>query len=244
MIIGWYFICFIFYSFLGWIWETIYCTYNKKHFENRGFLFGPICPIYGVSILALQVLDDYLPFISNINGSWWKIFLFSMIGSAIIEFSTSFYMEKRFNARWWDYSALPFNIQGRICLPVSMGFGIAGIIVMWYLLPAIDKLHMIISFVLIEILVIIFAGIFGADFAATEASLSTLIQRLNEMEEEFTQRGEEVYQRMCEISINMSRRQKYILKSVRSFGIKRKNIEHELGRELREMVQNIEKGKF
>ena len=59
MIISELFVLFIFYSFLGWVWETIYCTVQTGHFQNRGFLFGPVCPIYGVSILLVQLLCRY-----------------------------------------------------------------------------------------------------------------------------------------------------------------------------------------
>ena len=111
-----YFVWFILFSFLGWVWETIFCSFRTHHFQNRGFLFGPICPIYGSSailfIAAMSVFPEDLP-----N---WALFLIFAAGSAVVEFATSWYMEKRFHARWWDYSNEPLNIQGRICLPATM----------------------------------------------------------------------------------------------------------------------------
>ena len=116
MIFSLYFVYFIEASFIGWVWE---CTYNavKQHrWENRGFLFGPVIPIYGVGTVGMMIIVRLLPTLAADDVSLWKVFLISVVGSAILEYLTSYFMEKLFHAVWWDYSDMPLNIHGRICL--------------------------------------------------------------------------------------------------------------------------------
>lgn len=243
MQISWYFLCFLFYSFLGWVWEICFCTYRKKRFENRGFLFGPICPIYGVCVLILQVAYDSSYFMKDTLSSIPKIFLISAIGSAIMEYATSFYLEKRFNSRWWDYSNVPLNLDGRIALPISLAFGVAGIILMKSLLPTIEEIYEYMPLIVIEISGLLLAAVFGADFAATEASLSTLLKKLKAFEEDFEERGEEIYQMLQDWHVGINFHQRYMLrnmrtfgKSYRRFGIER-NYQKEIGIRILELVQ-------
>lgn len=194
-----YFVYFIFYSFMGWVWETMFCSFKTKHFQNRGFLFGPICPIYGAALIILQGIDALGLLGFSENTSVFYIFLICAAGSAVIEFSTSFYLEKRFHARWWDYSALPMNLQGRIALPVTVAFGVAGTIVYLYLLPQVRFLDTVFPDVMAQLLALLLAMGFGADFALTEANLSTLLQKMRQMEEEFTEKGEQMVLSVTEV---------------------------------------------
>ncbi|KIR01234.1 membrane protein [Lachnospiraceae bacterium TWA4] len=189
--ISYYFVEFIFYSFLGWIWETIYCTSKKKKWENRGFLFGPICPIYGSCVVLLDLLATKIfKQLSSPSFPIIGIFLICMIGSAIVEFTTSWYLEKRFHAVWWDYSHLPFNIQGRICPQVSIGFGLAGILVLRYLIPTVTMVASHIPVAINEVFGLLFAAALGADMALTEASLSKLLKNIEEYKKEFDEKAE------------------------------------------------------
>lgn len=194
MLVSQYFVFFIFFSFLGWVWETIYCSSTEKHFSNRGFLFGPICPIYGASIVAGIILFTQIHIFNPEDMALWQIFLICAIGSAIAEFGTSYYLEKRFHARWWDYSNVPFNLQGRICLPCSIAFGLAGVVLVHWMLTELNHIEMVVSPFIFEILALILMGIFGADLALTEASLSTLLQKIEATDKEFTERAEAAYQ--------------------------------------------------
>ena len=109
-----YFLLFIIYSFLGWLIEIIVCSISEKHFTPRGFLIGPYCPIYGfASIIMITLLNKYFndPLI---------VFILSAIIASVLEYFTSYIMEKIFNARWWDYSDRKLNINGRICLENSV----------------------------------------------------------------------------------------------------------------------------
>lgn len=98
-------ISFFIYSFLGWICEIIYCSILDKKFQNRGFLYGPYCPIYGFG--AMIILKVLIPFSAH------PIFLFvmGMFVCSVLEYVTSYVMEKAFHLRWWDYSKHKFNIQ-------------------------------------------------------------------------------------------------------------------------------------
>ena len=115
-----YFLLLMIYSFLGWLMETIYVFILTKKFVNRGFLIGPICPIYGYGVLGILLL------IGNTKPDILSVFLKSILICSLLEYFTSYFMEKIFKARWWDYSKRKFNINGRICLETMLPFGILG----------------------------------------------------------------------------------------------------------------------
>ena len=124
----------IIYSFLGWIVECTYCVLGTGVWINRGFLYGPFIPIYGFGAVLVLGAINYLP--NNI----FIIFLGSIIITSILEYLTSYLMELFFHTRWWDYSELPFNLNGRICLLNSLLFGVAFVVVYYLINPQIMKL--------------------------------------------------------------------------------------------------------
>ncbi len=206
MIVAMLFVEFIFYSFLGWVWESIYCTIIEKKWADRGFLFGPICPIYGSCVIGVTVLFSLIPALTDPTFPVWGIFIICLIGSAIAEFATSWVLEKRFNARWWDYSSMPLNIQGRICLPVSICFGLAGVAIVKWLLPFMSGLHQTIPEIIYVILGLVLAGIFGADFALTEASLSSLLKDVERMHAEFCEKSQANYEKVHDEVVSIETR--------------------------------------
>lgn len=124
-----YFALFMVYSFCGWIIETIYVGISERKIVNRGFLLGPYLPIYGVAgTLMTFILGFYIDY---------PLFLFlnSIIIGSIVEYFTGYAMEKIFKAKWWDYSNIPLNLNGRICLQNSILFGILGTILVYYINP-------------------------------------------------------------------------------------------------------------
>ncbi|MBR2875507.1 MAG: hypothetical protein IKC01_00040 [Clostridia bacterium] len=134
-----YFIYFFLYSFCGWFFESCYCSLRPKKWINRGFLRGPFCPIYGIG--ALVILICLLPFRSMTDNDYINellIFVVGMVVCDIVEYFTSFIMEKAFNARWWDYSQQPFNLHGRICLTHTLYWGTASCLFLYVLHPLID----------------------------------------------------------------------------------------------------------
>ena len=130
-----YFVYFIIFSCMGWIYESIYCTIRAKKWENRGFLYGPLCPIYGAGGVAITAIADFISAHTDATFTWWQIFLVAFLGSIVLEYGTSWALEKLFHAYWWDYSSMPLNINGRVCFPYSVGFGVAGLIVVYFIAP-------------------------------------------------------------------------------------------------------------
>jgi uncharacterized membrane protein len=132
------FLLFIIYSFLGWCMEMIVTNIHKEKIVNRGFLVGPICPIYGYGcILIIILLTRYIekPII---------LFIMAILICSFLEYFTSYFMEKLFHARWWDYSKKKFNLNGRICADTMIPFGILGLIVMYFINPFITSIIVLI----------------------------------------------------------------------------------------------------
>ena len=123
------FLTFFIFSVIGWISECIFCSIKEKRLiMNRGFLIGPYCPIYGFGALFLY-LTTYIEY---------DIVLYTIImvlGISILEYFTSYIMEKAFKARWWDYSDEFLNINGRICLKNTVLFIIGGLIFAYIVKP-------------------------------------------------------------------------------------------------------------
>ena len=142
-----YFIWFIIYSFIGWIYESAFCTIRARRWRNRGFLYGPVIPIYGIGALGVSLLPVCFP---EIALSGWKVFLVCMAGSAALEYFTSWVLEKLFHARWWDYSGVPLNLNGRVCFPVAVGFGLAGLLILHVIYPLMDYMTGLIPTALLQ----------------------------------------------------------------------------------------------
>lgn len=152
-----YVLYFFFYSALGWFVESIYCSIPAKKWVNRGFLRGPICPIYGTGAVIFAVC------LSPFKDKWYLVLLIGMVLADLVEFVTSVLMEKLFHARWWDYSDKPFNIQGRICLGHTIYWGIASIVFMYIVHPFFENMFQFIPELYRNVSVGIMFFIFIAD---------------------------------------------------------------------------------
>lgn len=124
-----YFLCFIFYSFAGWLYESIYYTIRNKRPVNTGFLNGFLCPIYGIGAILNILL------LGSIHNTM-HLFIAGIIVTCTLEYIVSWILEEVFHKRWWDYSAWPFNINGRVSLISSLAFGIFTVILIKFLHPA------------------------------------------------------------------------------------------------------------
>lgn len=135
-----YNVCFLFslfiiYSVIGWVTECIACSIEwRKIVKNRGFLIGPYCPIYGWGGLC-----SYL-----ILGKYYNdpitLFVLAAVGASVLEYFTSYWMEKLFKARWWDYSNRRFNLEGRVCLGNAILFGLMGMAFVYLVNPFFVKI--------------------------------------------------------------------------------------------------------
>ncbi len=143
------FLLFLTYSFLGWIMEMIVTVIEDKEIVNRGFLVGPYCPIYGVCSIAMILL------LNKVTNPI-LLFVLSIIICSVGEYLTSYILEKIFNARWWDYSNMKFNLNGRICLECASGFGIGALLMIYVLnpilLPIIESIPLSTRIILLSII--------------------------------------------------------------------------------------------
>lgn len=177
-----YFVYMMIFSCMGWIYESIYCTIKGGKWENRGFLYGPVCPIYGVGATAMTAIVDVVSGY-NISYTWWQVFAVAFLGSIVLEYVTSWTLEKLFHAYWWDYSEIPFNINGRVCLPCSLGFGVAGLVVVYWLAPLVRKVTGGISPISMELLSLILMALITVDITLTVSALSNFDRTIVGMEE-------------------------------------------------------------
>lgn len=128
------FYLFLFYSILGWIYESTLVSVRKRLFVNRGFLNGPIIPIYGSGALVIYLL------LWNTRDNIILVFVLGMLLATLLELLTSYIMELVFHTRWWDYSDIPLNINGRISLLVSLFWGILSLAMIYGIQPLMDRL--------------------------------------------------------------------------------------------------------
>lgn len=134
MIIAQWFSWFILYSFVGWLYETVLFSIRERRLVNRGFLNGPICPVYGFGAMAvLLVLDGQ-------TDSVIVLFLSASILTTILEYLTSVLLEKLFHAKWWDYSGKRFNLNGRVSLVSTVIFGVMAVLVIEFVHPLIYEM--------------------------------------------------------------------------------------------------------
>ena len=133
-----YFLLFMIYAILGWCMEVTCKLIQYKRFINRGFLIGPYCPIYGYGAILITFL------LKKYTNDPIALFFMAIIICGTLEYLTSYFMEKIFKARWWDYSQKKFNINGRVCLNTIITFGLLGLFIMYVSNPFfISKIEML-----------------------------------------------------------------------------------------------------
>lgn len=171
------FLYFIFYSFIGWICEVLFCSLLFKKWVNRGFLFGPVCPIYGVG--AVLVISLLQPFTFNI----WLTFLLGILVASLLEYGTGYAMEKMFHTKWWDYSHHRFHIRGRVCLTNSLLFGVMTVAVLFVIHPALSARIEGLPLGLTRLLSVLFAITLTADTILSVWSILRLNQTMAYLKE-------------------------------------------------------------
>lgn len=186
-----FFVFFVVYSCMGWIYESLYVTIRTGKWENRGFLYGPICPIYGVGACAISAIMDIL-LENGVMYRWWHVFLIAFFGSIVLEYVTSWVLERVFHAYWWDYSNMPLNIHGRVCFPYSIGFGFGGLIVIYAIAPFTNQTLLgWISPIQYEIFALLFMAVVSVDMTLTICALSDFQRNVIAIEENLNQHMEQ-----------------------------------------------------
>ena len=155
---------FLIYSFLGWMLETILAATEQRRFVNRGLINGPLCTIYGVPIVILTIFGQELPL-------FW-LFLGAMIVATVTEWISGHMIERFYHERWWDYSNVKWNLDGYICLPGSLVWGVLGTISMRWGNGLLIRLYGFLPEGIGHLLVWILAGMLVLDVTATIFALS------------------------------------------------------------------------
>ena len=155
---------FLIYSFLGWMLETILAATEQRRFVNRGLINGPLCTIYGVPIVILTIFGQELPL-------FW-LFLGAMIVATVTEWIGGHMIERFYHERWWDYSDIKWNLDGYICLPASLVWGVLGTVSMRWGNGLLIRLYGFLPEGIGHLLVWILAGMLVLDVAATIFALS------------------------------------------------------------------------
>lgn len=163
------------YGFIGWVYESTLCSVKERKWINRGMLRGPICPIYGFGALAIIFS------LRNVMHNPMALFFSSMVVTCTLEYVTSYVLEKIFHTKWWDYSYMKFQINGRVCLAGALVFASLSMLLMYlvhpYILAHLEQLD--IQFragVAITLL-----GVFVVDIATTLHSLLKMNQHVKEI---------------------------------------------------------------
>lgn len=200
MIVARVFLWFLIYSFIGWAYESILCSITGKKLVNRGFLNGPICPVYGcgalIIIFSLQsVADNVL-----------VLFLSSMVLTTTLEYITSYLLETFFHAKWWDYSRYRFQINGRVCLLGSLVFGLLSVLLMLFIHPFVkEQVERIPDTPLLWITAVLLI-LFLCDIFVTVRHILQLNGRLQEIQEAINQYAQNSKEKAQHLKISLQER--------------------------------------
>ena len=178
MLICKYILWLIFYSIVGWVYETTLCSVEERKFVNRGFLNGPYCPIYGfgaiLDILLIGWIDN--PF---------ALFFVGMLVTCTLEYFTSYLLEVLFHAKWWDYSYMKFNIKGRVCLLGAIIFGTFSVVLIKFIHPFVIRQTSRLSDNAILIVTILLVLLILTDIVYTLVRFTGFQQKLRELHHYF-----------------------------------------------------------
>lgn len=184
MIVCQYVCWYALFAMFGWLFECVLNVVREGTWENRGFLFGPSCPIYGVGAVIFLFAFDR-PFVADGTLPLWGVFISAMVFSALLEYVTSVVMERLFHTRWWDYSNMPFNLNGRICLPASLLFGAGGVGTVLVLVPLTHYVEGIVPAAVFEVLALLITVLITIDATLSFSALTELLQKVETAAEDF-----------------------------------------------------------
>lgn len=201
---------FFVYGFLGWCTEVAFAACKERKFVNRGFLNGPICPIYGIGVgIVVQFLTPY-------KDNFILLYVTSVVLVTALEWVTGFILEKVFHNKWWDYSKMPLNLNGYVCLLFSLIWGVACVAIVEFIHPVIHKvLSWIPKPIGIGLIVVLGIAIL-ADLYVTVSTILKMNRHLEKMKEIAAELhrisdelGESIYKDVVEV---LERREEWKLK--------------------------------
>lgn len=186
-----YIFMFFFFSAVGWTVECTYRSLGERRIINSGFLYGPVCPIYGVGCMVIDTL--LVPIATPIEKRLIPVLLLGMVLSDIVEYATSFIMEKLFNTRWWDYSNNFLNLHGRICFKHTMYWAIFTFVYVYVIAPLYDFMLTFIPTQVRTVAVFVILAIFTVDLILTvkaAADINKLMTKLGTLKDSLKEKGE------------------------------------------------------
>lgn len=164
------------YAFAGWCMETVYCSIPEKRFVARGFLYGPICPIYGVGVL-LMIL-----FFQPLAGNIVVFYLVATVTMSAWEYFVGWFLEVTTHMKYWDYSMFRFNLKGRICLWVCLVWGLLSYVCIFWIHPPVERVIGLIPPMVRDILAIVLACGILVDAVATIRELALMTKAMNKLQ--------------------------------------------------------------
>ena len=175
---GQWVLLFFFYCFCGWVWESCYVSVCQRRWVNRGFLRGPLLPIYGSG--AIIILFVTLP----VAGNLWLVWLLGMLAATALEYVTGAAMEALFKVRYWDYSKQKFNLNGHLCLSSSIAWGFFSILLVKFIHPPIGRLLADVPARLVDPLALVLTAVFTVDVVQSVQAALDLREMLSRLTEE------------------------------------------------------------
>ena len=190
VIINYVFMFFVF-SAIGWAIECTYRSLGEKKIINSGFLYGPMCPIYGTGCLVFELI--LVPLSEPIEKRLIPVLLLGMVLADIVEYATSYIMEKLFNARWWDYSNNFLNLNGRICFKHTCYWAIFAFVYVYLIAPVYQYVLSFIPQNVRTIAVLVILAILAVDLTLTvkaAADINKLMKKLTAFKATVTEKAD------------------------------------------------------
>lgn len=188
-----YFLYFLIIAICGWMMEVTLQLIQKHKFADRGFLIGPYCPIYGCGALLITLC------LTGLKDHPVGLFSTAILVCGILEYATSYIMEKLFHARWWDYSECKFNINGRVCIETIIPFGILGVLLIYIVNPFVFENLATVPENILNIVAIAMAVLFAADLIVSLRVISIFRSTTKKFDKENPQDNtEEISQKVKE----------------------------------------------
>ena len=168
-----YSIVFLFfaYSFLGWVTEVVFTAAVHRKYQDRGVLSGPLCILYGIGALVITFA------LRDIRDGWFFLLVFSAVYATVIEWIGGHILEYTTHTRWWDYSAMPFNLDGYVCLGASVTWGVLGVIMLKWLNPLLLALFGLIPHTISAIVLWVALAVLAIDLIGTLLAIAGLRYR-------------------------------------------------------------------